>query len=87
MRELRNAIEYAVIRSQEPILQRDAFPPEIRNTDRRDALFANAPDTEKGRILAALAYTDGNRSVAAKLLGISRATFYRRLADLGIKLD
>ena len=87
VRELRNAIEYAVIRSQEPILQRDALPPEIQNTDRRDTLFANAPDTEKGRILAALAYTDGNRSEAAKLLGISRATFYRRLADLGIKLD
>jgi transcriptional regulator of acetoin/glycerol metabolism len=42
---------------------------------------------ERSRILAALEQTRGNRQQAAKLLGISRATFYRRLSELDIALD
>ncbi|MGR8953362.1 MAG: sigma 54-interacting transcriptional regulator [Gammaproteobacteria bacterium] len=42
---------------------------------------------ERQRILNALAQAGGKRLHAAKLLGISRATFYRRLAELGITLD
>ena len=40
--------------------------------------------SEKERILAALQHTHGNRTAAARLLGISRATFYRRLTELSI---
>jgi transcriptional regulator of acetoin/glycerol metabolism len=39
---------------------------------------------ERTRLLAALDQAGGNRTRAAKLLGISRATFYRRLEALGI---
>jgi len=41
-------------------------------------------DDERQRILNALEHTRGNRTLAAKLLGISRATFYRHLNELGI---
>ena len=39
---------------------------------------------ERERLLAALQQTNGNRTAAARILGISRATFYRRLDSLGI---
>lgn len=42
------------------------------------------PTSEPERILAALAHTRGNRRQAARLLGIGRATLYRRLASLGL---
>ncbi|OAD22358.1 Helix-turn-helix, Fis-type domain protein, partial [Candidatus Thiomargarita nelsonii] len=41
---------------------------------------------EREQVLAALPQTKGNRSKAAKLLGISRATFYRRLKPLEIDI-
>jgi transcriptional regulator of acetoin/glycerol metabolism len=40
--------------------------------------------TERQQIQAALRRARGNRAAAARLLGISRATFYRRLRTLGI---
>jgi DNA-binding NtrC family response regulator len=41
-------------------------------------------DVEKERILSALARCNWNRVQAAKLVGIPRRTFYRRLKDYGI---
>jgi two-component system response regulator AtoC len=39
---------------------------------------------EKEALLRALERTGGNRSVAARVLGVSRATFYNKLKELGI---
>jgi len=39
---------------------------------------------EKKRFLLALQQSRGNREDAAKILGLSRATFFRRIKDLGI---
>ena len=45
-----------------------------------------APRISNGRsnILLALAETDGNRAEAARRLGVSRSTLYRRMEKLGI---
>lgn len=43
-----------------------------------------AQDSERDRIIAALRETGGNRKEAANALGMSRATFYRRLTKLGL---
>ena len=39
----------------------------------------------KIQLEVALKKTGGNRTKAAKLIGVSRATFYRRLIDAGIE--
>ena len=73
VRELKSAVEHAVIRCRGSVIQSEDLPPEI------------APEgDEKTRILAALERVEGNRSRAARVLGISRATFYRRLKELDI---
>jgi len=85
VRELRNAIEYALIRARYAVLQVDDLPPEIDAAeDAAPTPASEWPDDEEGRIRAALAHTDGNRTEAAELLGMSRATLYRRLDTYGI---
>jgi DNA-binding NtrC family response regulator len=83
VRELRNAIEYAMIQVRGDVLHANDLPPEIQQTGPAQD-DADWPDDEAGRIRAALAHTDGNRKAAAELLGISRATLYRRLDEYDI---
>ncbi|NBB72882.1 MAG: response regulator [Bacteroidetes bacterium] len=83
VRELRNAIEYAMIQVRGDVLHADDLPPEIQQAAPAQE-DADWPDDEAGRIRAALAHTDGNRKAAAELLGISRATLYRRLDEYDI---
>ena len=81
VRELRNALEAALIRASGRILRVDDLPPELR--DASPTAPSSASD-EAERIRAALEQTDGNRTEAAELLGISRATLYRRLDEYDI---
>jgi len=83
VRELRNAIDYAMIQAQGSVLHADDLPPEVQRTDPTRA-EPDWPDDDAERIRAALAHTDGNRTEAAALLGISRATLYRRLDEYNI---
>jgi DNA-binding NtrC family response regulator len=98
VRELQGVIEFAVIRGLGPVIGVDDLPPEIVGAGsvgsaRRPVRTSRAPqasvrsEEERKRILDALKQANGNRSVAAQLLGIGRATFYRRLEALGIDLD
>ncbi len=83
IRELRNAVEFAVLRCRGETIEVRDLPPEI--------VAAPPPgieaETEPERIQLALARTRGNRMEAARLLGMSRATFYRRLKEHGIDPD
>ncbi len=88
VRELQHAIEFAVIRCRDNTLQAYDFPPEI--LEQKDITLhtkgKNAPILQhENQILDVLEKTGGNRSAAAKLLGISRVTLYRRLHRLGIQ--
>ena len=85
VRELRSAIEFAVIRCGGAVIQPDDLPPEIlQPTDFESVIPGDPLVDEKARFLQALERSRGNRALAARLLGISRATLYRRLADLKI---
>jgi PAS domain S-box-containing protein len=82
VRELKSAIEFAVIQCQGSVVQVEDLPPEIRSPHEREPSTSGNPLTdERAKFLDALARARGNRALAARLLGVSRATFYRRLAD------
>ena len=93
VRELRNALAYAFAIGEGAVLELEDLPPEISAPGRIDAevtVVAEAtsadPETapEVRRIRDALARTAGNRDRAAKLLGLSRVTLWRRMRALGL---
>lgn len=85
VRELRSAIEFAIIHCRGHIVRPEDLPPEVAET----ALHLRPPlgdqQDQKERLLSALREAGGNRTEAAKLLGIGRATLYRHLAKQGIE--
>jgi len=83
VRELRNGLEFAVIRASGSVIELEDLPPELLELGPATEPDEPGPD-EADRVLAALKRTRGNRTRAATLLGISRATLYRRLRELGI---
>ena len=85
VRELRGAMEYSLIRARSPVIQPNDLPPEIINHMTNGFRLFSDPLDDRARILEALDKARGNRSKAAQMLGISRATFYRRLKKLGAK--
>ncbi len=85
VRELRNAIEHAFITAEGDCLTVLDLPPEIRaaasparTTSITDPLTA-AQQVERDRILQALRETRGNKTKAARLLGYSRVTLWKKM--------
>ncbi|MGJ1206257.1 sigma-54-dependent transcriptional regulator [Sphingobacterium lactis] len=83
VRELKNIIERSLILMEGEVLDIDALPYEIghpmpgRGTPSQLTLSA----MERKHIQRVLALTKGNKTEAAKLLGIGLATLYRKLED------
>lgn len=90
VRELRGVVEHAVINCRGRRIDVCDLPPDLLRTPVaiRPILPVVPPagvgEDERNRILVALQRTGGNRSRAARLLGIGRATLYRRMSELGI---
>jgi DNA-binding NtrC family response regulator len=80
VRELKNAIEFAVVRCAGSRLEVGDLPPEI--VEQRDSIDPELD--EEARIREALSRAGGKRKRAAEILGVSRATFYRRLREYDI---
>lgn len=88
VRELRSAVDYASIRCKGSMIQLVDLPPELDanlSNEAKTSRAAPTPDQQRARIVEALKRTGANRTDAARLLGISRATLYRRLNALGIR--
>jgi two-component system response regulator HydG len=100
VRELQNVIQCALIQCQEPALDPWHLPARVRNhsapvPDGRETRKADrvkaAPiliqpldKQEQDSIVESLRATQGRMSQAARLLGISRATLYRKLKKYGL---
>jgi DNA-binding NtrC family response regulator len=94
VRELRNALEYAFVIGDGPVLLDVELPPEVSGMafDPESTAVNTQPappaaddeDPEARRIRLALAHADGNRERAAQILGISRVTLWRRMKSLGL---
>jgi DNA-binding NtrC family response regulator len=96
VRELRNALESLVVLSGRTLLTADDLPEKFfrehggvpSNGDSLDGekeSDLNLKDLSKATILKALESCRGNRTEAAKQLGISRRTLHRRLNEFGLR--
>lgn len=54
--------------------------------DHAQNLFAGRKSLEKNRIIETLKNTHGNKSAAAKKLGISRTTLYNKMKEYNIMM-
>jgi len=87
IRELKAAVEHAVVLGTGTELQLSDLPAPLLHSSR--SLHApentlNLAQIEESLIQKALADSGGNRTLAAKKLGISRRTLHRHLSQLGI---
>lgn len=82
VRELQNGIERAFYASQETVLTEDSLRFVYDDETDRDAPPSSC--SEAGEILAALTVCAGNVEEAARRLGTSRATLYRRIKKYNI---
>ena len=86
VRELRNAVEHALVKCREDAVLVEDLPREIVEAVRGEAAAVDVAvgADERSRILDALKRAEGNRTVAAKLLGVNRSTLWRRMRRMGI---
>jgi PAS domain S-box-containing protein len=83
IRELENILEHALILCQENTVRRKHLPEYLQQrppAPATRAVKAQASGShERTRILAALRRHDGNRSLAARALGMDRSTLWRKM--------
>ncbi len=84
VRELKSTFDYALIHCHGNDILLSDLPPEVCGAPASLEPFRASSRNERQDILTALQEANGKRAQAAKLLGMSRSTFYRRLSDLAI---
>ena len=89
VRQLRNVVENMVVLAEEGKLGTGDLPPEIHGgepADRGGALVGmSISEAEKELIRNTLRMVGGNRTQAAKILGIGERTLYRKIKEYGLK--
>ena len=87
LRQMKNTVMRATLLSQGDYIQFDVLPREMldgNRTEERSTLLRD-PNDERARIVNALRSCGGNKSMAAKMLGVDRKTLYNKLKALNIE--
>jgi DNA-binding NtrC family response regulator len=92
VRELENAIERAVVLADGPDIAIRDLPAEIRDgaaaaalvRERARSFHASVEEYKRGLIASVLRRTGGNRTQAARILGLQRTYLARLIRDLGL---
>lgn len=89
VRQLENAIEYAFIVTKDNTIKPENLPklteknPSLQTADTKQSL----EQIEKQHIINVLNQTNKNISKAAEILGINRATLYRKIKEYNIEIE
>ena len=85
VRELKDVILFAAFHSSEDVITASDLNFSQSEPEPDTSLRLQEPEREKSKIIAALRQAEGNKSQAARLLGIGRSTLDYKLQQYGIK--
>ena len=89
VRELKNAIEHAFVTVADNCITLWDLPPAVQRPSLKTSSLSTSSSSldpaEEIRIREALQQAHGNKTEAAKLLGVSRVTLWKKLKFLDIK--
>ncbi len=86
IRELEHTVGHAFILCQQNILTVDCLPPVLKELRVETVFSEDIKKDERQAILQVLEKTKWNRGHAARLLGMSRSTLYRKIEEYKIEL-
>ncbi len=84
VRQLQHMMERLTILAPQARIDEAAVRTAIDQMDSRDHASETLADTEADQVRRVLTATNGNKSRAAKILGIERKTLYRKLEKMGL---
>lgn len=85
VRELKDVILFAAFHTSEDVITASDLNFSQSEPEPDTSLRLQEPEREKAKIIAALQQAEGNKSQAARLLGIGRSTLDYKLRQYGIK--
>ena len=90
VRELKSAFEYALVCCGESLIRRHHLPPRFHQAKKVESTPQQASisreETKKLDLVSALELARGNKSKAARILGVSRVTVWNRMKRFGIDI-
>ncbi|PLX94852.1 MAG: sigma-54-dependent Fis family transcriptional regulator, partial [Desulfuromonas sp.] len=87
IRELEHVIEHAFILCRDEVLTIGHLPQEFQERASAPSRLVAQDENEQEQIRQAMIRCGGNKAKAARLLGISRQTLYRKLEESPLDLD
>jgi PAS domain S-box-containing protein len=81
IRELENAIRFAMVKSRGGVIQPEDLPLELQKTHKKELQKGPEKKLDLASVEKALKKAGGNKAKAARILGVGRATIYRFLSQ------